>query len=194
MFHVEHSGETHRRMEQVTIPPSRPSGLDLSQTSGAGSIGREEGGADGSPPDPSSCSTRNTQTKLRNGGSRRPIRQAIRMFHVEHQTFPAAGTQLVLHALLHPPPDGAFCPGDEKASVLSPGKGQRRSQPPARYSRFECSTWNIRMKMRSKACGNFDFNPGCTSCVLYSNPSLQLHASSKYAAFGHWSPTIQWDV
>lgn len=115
MFHVEHSGETHRRMEQVTIPPSRPSGRDLSQTSGAGSIGREEGGADGSPPDPSSCSTWNTQTKLRNGGSTRPIRQAIRMFHVEHQTFPplvASSFSTRSFTLLR---TGAFYPGGRKS-------------------------------------------------------------------------------
>jgi len=34
MFHVEHSGETYRRMEQVTDSPSHPSGLDLNQLRG----------------------------------------------------------------------------------------------------------------------------------------------------------------
>jgi len=82
--------------------------------------------------------------------------------------------------------------GGRKANVLSPGKGRRRGPAPlAQYSRFECSTWNVRMKMRSKGCGNSIQGEHLASPL---KSVIAIACMFEVCCVGHWSPTIQWDV
>jgi hypothetical protein len=121
--------------DQVTHSPSHPSGLDLNQTSGAGSISRVDERPRRESSRTSECSTWNTPDETRKRTEQTTHSPSYP--NVPRGTSDVPRLRQPTPSPVRPSPSsgwGLLPGGDEKASVLSPGKGQRRSRPPALYS------------------------------------------------------------